>query len=1184
MPDKSCHALAIEPVEGKSSMQSLHTSIKTSFLILLCSTAASPVCAQKTDRAKSKIASAPFQRTAPPPPVVLKKLPATVKTKSARLVKSSYPSSHFEKGCYFKQQGKLNEALVEFIRATQENPRNLKAFQEQANIFKQQGRIKLAKSALEQALSVSPDNSQMRSFLVQLHFESGNLLGAASEVGKLFNFNKPQPPKEKTTAQDLKELNAASGTMTIIDGDGVKDGKKTESEPADETSAWLSSAAGKAVNQTAREIDPPARGFNEILAGIPALKDASGKEIQSQAGAVTAEAKEGSAETRSSAILKSSGHGNNGHGKNAAGAPEAVSEILSKIPGQVFEGKGSEQPDSAEKAEASKNLKALAEAKATAESLAAPAQKQEAFWSMARVRSNTNRMVQGLKNPIPGWLKDRLPDAQNKEDSKGKQNNENRSSVLTWVRDKLPFNSDEKAESPDKGEPSKAASMLSYLKDRMSLAGHGSEPAPKAPVSPVDAYMKAANQKSLTRNLMGRMNLPQILKKDKSGLGALAAAGNTTTSTTTTSTTTTSYQPVTPNNLPPEIAKHLEGKFNGPVNLSAQAPGEKKKEPVRQRIDPQIEQVLSSIPKALVNGESKRPALPGPVYGLLNNNALTHLAASSPRIHRDELDSDEPGLLGNLISQAGKTFSKFVPAISLKLPVVPGFKRETPESVVAAVPPPDPQAQDLQAQVGTGDSVPVPVPLDVKRILGNFGNNKPKPAKAPLLPTLSASIPLAAAPAAVQSMIPMPQMPLSIAQTPECQGTAPVIAPSGLQRSVIAPTGPQSTPRSSSVPMQPLIANLPPIVQTAMSQAEPIVRPAIDLARDFVNTVAPLNIPKSESQAATPVQSSAQVPIANDVPVPVAASNQYFRDILPHSNLPSPDAQQSKETSSSTPGDAQTNSQTLPVGNTLTAMQPVMAALPPPLQSAISQAEPLIKPAIDAAKNMVQNMAPDLVQQSSPIPLQVQVAMGNVPVPVGVDTQKYYKNVPQKAAVQNSSGSSLKIIQVQKDKAGAFTFMKPLIDGDGSYLRDRKQVRTIEIPQKKIVKEEVPEEDEVTKRMRYLLAHGTSNLRRGEAFMFSESTGEGTLFLPDGSCQRRQLEAPQDADKVLRARRPDIVSPKDLQYSLNLLGKLLPAQQQNNQQQNNNAVNGPSLEQLLNQMDQQKKGFFGWMKKSFGIQ
>jgi hypothetical protein len=85
-----------------------------------------------------------------------------------------------------------------------------------------------------------------------------------------------------------------------------------------------------------------------------------------------------------------------------------------------------------------------------------------------------------------------------------------------------------------------------------------------------------------------------------------------------------------------------------------------------------------------------------------------------------------------------------------------------------------------------------------------------------------------------------------------------------------------------------------------------------------------------------------------------------------------------------------------------------------------------------------------------------------------------------------------------------------------------------------------PPEDEWSRRMKYLLEHGTASLRPGEAFMFSEETGEGTIFLRDGASVKRKIAEARDHEEVARLRRPDILNAEgQLQYSLSLLGKII---------------------------------------------
>lgn len=81
--------------------------------------------------------------------------------------------------------------------------------------------------------------------------------------------------------------------------------------------------------------------------------------------------------------------------------------------------------------------------------------------------------------------------------------------------------------------------------------------------------------------------------------------------------------------------------------------------------------------------------------------------------------------------------------------------------------------------------------------------------------------------------------------------------------------------------------------------------------------------------------------------------------------------------------------------------------------------------------------------------------------------------------------------------------------------------------------------DDWAKRLRYLSIHGTGTLKAGEAFMFSEETGEAVIFLSDGTRIRRIITAPQDTHELVKARRPDMLIPADLLYKLSTLGKLV---------------------------------------------
>jgi hypothetical protein len=85
----------------------------------------------------------------------------------------------------------------------------------------------------------------------------------------------------------------------------------------------------------------------------------------------------------------------------------------------------------------------------------------------------------------------------------------------------------------------------------------------------------------------------------------------------------------------------------------------------------------------------------------------------------------------------------------------------------------------------------------------------------------------------------------------------------------------------------------------------------------------------------------------------------------------------------------------------------------------------------------------------------------------------------------------------------------------------------------------VIDSDDWARRLKYLSVNGTGSLKPGEAFMFSEETGEAVLFLADGKRVRRIISAPTDTHELVKARRPDMLIPADLLYKLSTLGKLV---------------------------------------------
>ncbi len=109
--------------------------------------------------------------------------------------------------------------------------------------------------------------------------------------------------------------------------------------------------------------------------------------------------------------------------------------------------------------------------------------------------------------------------------------------------------------------------------------------------------------------------------------------------------------------------------------------------------------------------------------------------------------------------------------------------------------------------------------------------------------------------------------------------------------------------------------------------------------------------------------------------------------------------------------------------------------------------------------------------------------------------------------------------------------------------RSSKNSISKNVPTKSKMQATAPEanlkEDEWTRKLRFLAQNGTSTLKNGEAFFFSEDSGEAILILADGKRIVRTVDSPKDRKAIVQMRRPDILVPDDLLYNLSLLGKVV---------------------------------------------
>ena len=141
-------------------------------------------------------------------------------------LQAAYPRTHFEKAYYFKQKHDLNNALIEFIKSTQENPLLVRGFYEQALIFRERGYLKLAASSLEQALAAKPDYQDARILLATISIQQGNVGIAVKELTRSLGLestdNRKEGEKQNRQSIALQKITKDVGAK-VRDADALFD-------------------------------------------------------------------------------------------------------------------------------------------------------------------------------------------------------------------------------------------------------------------------------------------------------------------------------------------------------------------------------------------------------------------------------------------------------------------------------------------------------------------------------------------------------------------------------------------------------------------------------------------------------------------------------------------------------------------------------------------------------------------------------------------------------------------------------------------------------------------------------------------------------------------------------------------------------------------------------------------------
>lgn len=1065
---------------------------------------------------------------------------------SKKAASKSYPSNSLERGFYLKQQGQLNAALLEFIKSAHENPREVRAFYEQAQIFKQQGNTKLAKSALEQALAIAPKYTEARTMLVQTHLESGNLIGVANEVGKLFNLGQERPKREAPSY--LAYQGAPSAAIQIAKGNFPKASSGSTQANAVATSPEHSNITATTQNTEDKSTPESASKPDETSIWLnSAIKNNAQPEQQAETPVAT------ESDTR----IQSTQSTNTEKSTSDILASLGVKTSASATPNSSATAQSSAATTSAPTQTVSTDTGIFGRMKARTGQAISSVQRisKSNIESVKKISHVPHMPVPHVAVPhvaVPQWVKDVrshipfMPPAQEEQaetataETPKEGLKEQAANLMSWVKDRIPIQTKEK-ENRQLAEKMKAA---------MGTANKNSSLPPEV-AKAIEAKLgihktpeqTTANPKAKDGE-KAPLYSPEMQKAIEAKLAQVRAADPTAKAADTGSAKTDPAkadaesskinaqvdEQKQKNNdqklqlvelLPQEAGQHtfssaeenknsdkdkqsqsqdissvfadtvLECTRDSLASASPTPSSETGATAEKSEVD-SVKQVLASLGvKSDAQEEAASnltdPRSSKPAYGLLGNTALKHIStlpipSSQPR----------PSFIDSIWKQAGSTFAHLIPKIDWKLPTI------DTSALLSSKQAPSPEL--IAASTDAAAEVRKATP-EIHQQLTELSNSSAPPTPVPLdISRILSKLGPAPQPIAMNSAV-----------APPLSATIPIAAPVNINQYI-------PVPKPQEAPVQNL-ASLPQMTPQGLSPSKP----------------------------------SGQGP-------------------------------------KSAPASAQT------AGNMV---------LPPVMQQVWDQAQPLLQPAMKAANTIAQTFAPDplsIPKQDSSLTAPVDmkssaIAMNNAPTPIGADMKQYFENqmvptmppqtVSGPEAEQLNAGltktGGREIVSSARAKNGAFTFMKPVMDSDSSFLLGANQVRTIAapIPTKTPPKPAPPPEDAITKRMRYLMENGTSNLRQGEAFMFSEETGEGILFLP-GRTERRKLTAGRDAEQLLRERRPDIAQPKDLQYSLNLLGKLMGNQQaQQQQQQQQPAINGPSLDQLMNQVNEGQRSVWGWMKNTF---
>ncbi len=1104
----------------------------------------------------------PSLRSCAPHPVSRCVLPGAAQLKEA--AQKAYPSSHFQKAMYLRQRGDRDGALIEFLRAVQENPRLTRAFYEQALIFKDKGYAKLAQSSLQQALSIKPDFREARVLLATVYLESGDLALAAAELGRSLGLGQQQPNGQtgsssagKAPSRNLQPpLSAVPDVIQITHGplreppatrqprtaspDAFKasaESPRTQASTAGDTGGWMQIDSSKNVlpetsSQPLAVPEPAKPGFqlNDLLKGIPGIdntmpesQDGQNQTCPAAAGTQTIDRSEAHVSNSTPAVLP--------------GAPQQSAELSGGV---------RKAPDTGDVAAAGNQGRGAIE-KSHKDGFLFGMHMGDLFgaFKFGREGKGKEPSLAAAAEPIVAPPDIVVPEPTEKPS--GRHRRHKRKHVAAWM-DRFRSLAAEAEKAPEGKPPeSERPPMLTATIGRPN---HSVEEL-AADVSQTEKTPEKGSRHAADHG----QPAPQDVK------GALTVSDD-------------------------EAIAMIVKQPDNPLNIQSSLPAV----PAAKITPP----TLPDLPSPAQRQESRSPWWPSPVdiTRALKKVALW-LPLPSPR--------EQPGTFN--LSQLPKPVASALRAQAGPRPLEPAKAapmafRQSPQARIdfqsqADVPLPQPGARSTGARQAQPAAMPCPassplenvlsiLPKDLRKNFEQVHAQAPGPVKiafvhsdspAPLAqppsqhkePDLSGLIPqpVASAVQAFENLVsprsaPQPLTPQSaIVQALQLSPLPSPTAPERISQQRLPQPAAIVPGTDSQVSLRPAQSCQP----TAARGSAPVpVRPAFIARRPMVAPVVPAPSVASSPASASidgmfrllPSAGSADMMPVLD-PLPLGSASRRLEG-------PVPLARASRGAS----------------GATGQAPQPVSAPWttgcmegPPTARTRPSTSSGQTAPYFESAGvgRETQRAAP------SAEPLEISFATLPPLKPSGQPAQAARPDV--QPACTSASGSFI---------AAGMRFAAPSLSPRGRYIltegASKATSRSCQPGTKGAARaaSAPPAEDPWVTRMKYLVEHGTSSLGPGEAFMFSEETGEGVMFLPGGKTVRRYIAGAKDPDEVARIRRPDIVGPGELQYNLSLLGKILPrsddAEKKSQEQGNSEPFSGFTVNDLMNK----SQGLWGWFK------